>query len=398
MAHRAYARALAGLHGAARVDIDRAREQSQASTATAPEGQAASPPLPQWVDVIEAFCRYDNPELGQLANKATSWKQLALLLSYIHLENSRYSLVGIESGQRIHDEAPYCFRVVDGLSDSALGLKHLFTVSAPELLTQVIKEKFARLPGLPEDIRTAVRPGKTRGAGLLARLFSSGKKEKASLGRAALVAKLLKAGRPEQDSAEPSWAVLGRMIEEVTFAQIYRRAHFLKKFLNVESESFVQEAVKDIPDHPYLAFIRTFAIPDGQRRQETQKLLRQFQVIDADVQLTPLIDATGRLEKPGANQGYAVWRKMEQNMDDIARDLTLRCRRLGGKRLLDAAHRLIKVSPHSGDAAAILIESDWDFAKGKVSQWEKTLSYHPKVIEQLAKRYYSKGDSYRAVK
>ncbi len=99
--HRAYARALVGLHQLALADVLSAKELREAS--------AGSLPLPFWTGALESFCQ---GRLPQMVKEATSPKQ-ARLAAYLNLVAVLYSQRAdwiVSAASEVIEKAPGCLR------------------------------------------------------------------------------------------------------------------------------------------------------------------------------------------------------------------------------------------------------------------------------------------------
>jgi hypothetical protein len=102
LAHRAYARALVGLHGAALTDLE----------ATQLEPSPAIVELPKWADLIADFCMFNAVALKQASEP--SQQELAALLRLLIAEQSDVPGMTPRTARAESAEAPECYRITDG--------------------------------------------------------------------------------------------------------------------------------------------------------------------------------------------------------------------------------------------------------------------------------------------
>ena len=107
---------------------------------------------------------------------------------------------------------------------------HVATTVGPQVLDQIVLRRIGEIGTLPASIRERV----DRQAGEIA-----------------LVEALRRSGDPGADPGEPSWSVLGALIRETRFVQIWRRLNFMKTAWSVPVDDFWTEARASVKDHPF---------------------------------------------------------------------------------------------------------------------------------------------------
>jgi len=358
--HRAYARALAGLPGAALGDLEaagRARDN------------AGEGPAPPWAGAIDAFCRCD---LERLAAPPAdpALVQLNPLLRFLVAEesggplqvsqgNGNSAFLGA-AGRAVLAANPECFRVMDRLSRlEDIGIKHEVTVLGPAALSESLPRRLAEVPGLPAAVK---RP-------------SGGD------GEPAIVRALIAAGAPADDPGEPSWAVLGSLIREARFALTRDRAEFLRFIWLVPLDEFLDEARPLVADHPYRWVIEAYNTPAGRRLAPTPEGLGI-----ADFEAT-------EFDYAKYQPGVPLFDEVQAHADPTARDLAFIARLSATPEGVAAFAGLLRaVSPHSPYAAAAEIELDWPKADARATDWEKAYAGHPVVLGSLARHYLAAKD------
>ena len=104
LSHRAYARALAGMHQEALNDLEEAGKR--------PAGEKGVKPA--WVELIAASCRFDTAPL-EAAGRDAHLGELALLLRFLALEDPATPLVALNAGSDALARRPDLYRVIDGM-------------------------------------------------------------------------------------------------------------------------------------------------------------------------------------------------------------------------------------------------------------------------------------------
>jgi tetratricopeptide (TPR) repeat protein len=384
--HRAYARALAGMHGAALADIAEADRQHQATTTGLAGDQAArAPAAPTWVKLIEAYCRYDTAQLQAGPHRDPENAELALLLWFLTVENSDSSTLKVQTALAVLRACPECFRVHDAMCDvGGVSNLHRATTFGPSVLRESLPTRLPALPGIPAAVKLACKSP-----------WFSGPADEGlpPANLPSIVKALLEAGAPGKDATEPSWAVLARLIEEVAFVQVQRRAHFVRYTWCLplqDVQKFLNQALPLVAGHPYRSFIASYAVEAQRDPPAFSACFADLQIVDADFGMTPLIKAMWNI--PAADGAYPArdaWKLAFLHVDAIARDLELNLANNNEGARPAIARRLLAVSPHSPYAVAALILWDWPYASQHAQELEQTHGQQLPVIAALARRYSS---------
>jgi tetratricopeptide (TPR) repeat protein len=353
--HRAYALTLTGLHKEALDDLVKA--------AALPEGKEI---VPTWVAWIEACCSYDTPKLA-------GNDPLEKFLAYLTVENCGSHSFERRKVVEALGANPDCYRLVDAMcAISGVSNLHKATVIGPQMLGSRIYARLKALPNLPKRVKDAIE-------GL-----------KASPSEFEVRASTWKALLASPEPVEPSWSLVGRLIEETTFAQTVRRGEFMRYSWNVPTEEFVSESAPLIADHPYRAVVSSYGLDRNRQKKEWAALFDRVSCVDVSDPYLPLVRATWDLDPGGRILGKKAWDLATHHRDATAFDLgaTLRFFR---KEEVDqrrkTAHELLAVSPYSPAAIAELSASDWAAIEPRAGELEKSLGHQPPVLRALGKRY-----------
>lgn len=380
--HRAYALALAGLHGDALEDLaaaERLRKQRP--------DEAAEPP--EWVALIDAYCRYDTPALREAAQQDESFAPLASWLALLTTEGSGSQGWVLETGKEALDATPDNFYAIEAMADVAgVNYNHALTQIGPAMIVLATPERLRQIEGLPQDVREALPPARPGDAAPQDR-------------RRAIAEALLRA---RDDTGEPSWAVLGRMLQEIDFTHARRRAVFMGWQWGVGGEAtaeFLDEVQPLIHDHPYAPFLRHYAMPTAVWRREAPTIMRGVEVVDPQHQYATMFGATTGVEAPGRLQGRQATTLSYYHMDLTADDFWGQIARYRDEEQRPSKVRfaqfLQKVSPHSPLAVMALLEADpLNLTLGR--HWEKQFAHHPGVLRVLAEGYEQSGRDDDAVR
>ena len=158
------------------------------------------------------------------------------------LEHSGCQLATINAARAALAVNPTCLRLIDAMcDDTGPGMLNQLTDQGPAMFSQMLGDNLAKMPQFPpavSDLMTKLRrPGGN------------------PTGRETVCQALIDAGEVGKDKGEPSWAAVGRTIQEITFTQAKRRANLIAEQWGVDASDYVREVHPLIIDHPYKAFI-----------------------------------------------------------------------------------------------------------------------------------------------
>ena len=368
--HRAYARALAGLQGAALGDVAEAEARVKAGAAR-PEGA--------WAKLIDPYCRYATGRLADVAGMDKGAAPLAMLLCFLTVEHCGSRSVAVEMAKAALQVNPDCLFLVDAINHvSGVGYLHRTTVLGLQMFAGELQQRMGQMPSLPPAVNEALKAG--------------GGRVTAS---AAVATALVQAGAPGADSQEPSWAALGWMVREINFVHVFNRIDFVANQWAVDPTAELAQLRPLVADHPYRGILDYFDahLPAAQRQQA----LRDVQVTDTGPSAVRFLHWTGMQGRPSGTSG-----NMMRHVDLVASQIEeilwwqntpkwASARAHDGEIIRD-------VSPESPVGMAALIESDWDGAREHLEQWEREHGDHPALTRALAMKYTELGQSGEAIK
>jgi tetratricopeptide (TPR) repeat protein len=242
--HRAYVRALVGLHNAARIDVKAARKARDKKT---------SQPLPFWSDILEAFC---DGQLPPMMEKAKD-KQEKRLARYLNMQAVMYSdlhAVTIKTCSELLQDCPDCLRAADALcSTRMIGPMRMVTDSAFSHVSNMLRRRLPDVPGFPASLSKRVTDAKP----------ADGAGEKASEDeiefRVQLVADIKAETASGRDTLEPSLSSLGHLIEEIQFLQVVRRLELENTIWAIPTEPTLSAYRPLCAGHRYAAFLDSYS-------------------------------------------------------------------------------------------------------------------------------------------
>jgi tetratricopeptide (TPR) repeat protein len=360
--HRAYAEALIGIHNYALADIAEARALAKA---------AGDPKSPVWAALIDAYASQDitrmNVEKGPTA-------PLASLLRLMVLEYPLMTDLTLLAAKDVLAFEPTCYRAHDVMCQVG-GLTNLqeTTEIGPAVLARTLAEKLRAVDSFPRAVLTNVDNAK----GVDPAIFKA----------------LKQAGAPSADAGEPSWAVLGRLIQEIRFVQIYRRLHLMRTVWSVPVAEFWNESAATVAEHPYRSYLETLVWARPQANRALVDQIEQIDIANVQVVSVSMLSAIYRSQHPKAR---LAWTFAVQHIDNNAHDLAELVQNSDALDKPVRAQSLLAVSPKSLFAKAVIIEKDWDRAKPHLAEWERDAEGSPALLAALAKRYTELGKTEQA--
>lgn len=358
--HRAYAKALSGVHDSAVADLDAAKQLRKAA------GEAGE--SPRWVSIIDAYCAFRTNELGAFAERG-DYSQLAGLLQFFHLETLKESAAVQILSQQLMERNPENFRLLDALCDCcAINTLHAVTQLAPAVLHQTAPLRLQRVSGLPAEA-VQLLPGNASRTDGLTKLADS-----------------LASTPAEDDQEEFSWRILGRMLQETEFIQLWRRVYFMRFQWAVPTEEFI-DAVADVATgYRYRPLIELCSTDAKRWQTAAETVVGRMELEELDfVQLRAFQTALGQTWQTQWTQQYAAAeRRATMHSDDVYRDLLLQLEKEKQQASNSVAKRLLKVSAGSPDAAAAMIRQRRRATPEQVAELEKQFPYSPQVWKALS--------------
>ncbi len=369
MWHLAYAWALAGRSDEALAAIGHARrlKKSHAKTDKTDDDSVGGPSAPEWADIINAYCHSNVSALRRHASNSDRWDELAMVLAFHAVEYAGKSNLPDMIGDSVIKNLPGCFRVHDAYNDCIGVIRgHSATVDSATALMMELPRQLSSVKDLPESARKLVDP-----------MIDSGPSNAwTAMGKSipSLVKALAAEGIPERDTGEPSWECLGRMIEDTAFAQVQRRANFLKNWLAVSANEFVQHTKPIHKDHPYACLMAAYGLDEPKKVKAFCEIIKDLDMRSADTSLlrirniadgiwTAVYQETPRFR----DQYYQIWANHDAIRGDLGRFIRV------DNEPMDRARWLIRAAPYDPAALTTIIMEELEKHENRIDDWlEKT--------------------------
>jgi hypothetical protein len=267
------------------------------------------PPMPAWARFIGPLCRYEVEELGKHV-KDPHAGQLAALLRFLAVDQVGGRTWPVQTALEALETIPECYRVHNTLCAFAgVSTLHSATLAPVKLAGETIYGRVDSMPGLPQKVGAVIRaknlvcsqlwqmlvkrrPPSPEGEFLFRQHLMD-----ALLGEGELNA--VNAGKvPAFDSGEPSWAVLGGLIRELSFVQVGNRARFEYEQWSVPTEEWLKQSSPLVKGHPYRPFLEIYAWME-QKRKDAASRLTKMDLSGCDLGALPLFNSRSSTEFVG---------------------------------------------------------------------------------------------------
>jgi len=361
--HRAYACSLAGLNAAALDDL------------AAADALKTSPP-PPWVALLDPLCRYQPGRLIDLATSDRARLGLGTFLAFLTVENSgsQGAIMGFaDAALRAN---PNCLRLIDAMCDqTGPGPLQDLTESGPRIFGQLLGKNLERVPDMPQPIIDLIRR------------LRSGQANPA--GRETVCQALIDAGAPDHDTGEPSWAALGREIQETTFAQVRRKAYLISTAWGIDASDYVASVQPLVADHPMKPLIDAYGFAHADNPNLMLQSLRSIPRERLTLAAIPLYRMEMIYQSYGPGTSLNTLNDIVGNVDITSRDLDcllyLFTNQPRNAWTDDLVGMLTNVAPDSPLLLARAVRDHWDPDNAK--KWEADSGGYPTVAFALGSQY-----------
>ena len=368
LAYRAYARALVGFHGAALEDL----------AATQINAAARKAELPKWADLIADFCMFDSQAVKIFSDP--SQQQLAALLRVMMAEQSDSPGLTPKVACAESANSPECYRICDGYVIPRYyqhpDEREVQPDNGSPMVDQTIAARFTAIADLPAEVTKVIQRDRSENPARRRKIIQS----------------LLdvQPATPADVADEIPWALMGRMLREISFYQAWRQ-------MCPESETTGTGSIEDLPslyaDHPDAGFLRMAQASSAESRKAFRTLLETVDADGMEFQQWPLVDFLGRETNSNFRGPMFLNVAIQNRMDDVARDIVRRIQNEPNPNSVPRAKRLLAISPYHPTGRTTLIRFAWDQVRGQAADWERTSRTQSTVLVALGKQYAATNDS-----
>jgi hypothetical protein len=335
--HRAYAYAMAGYYAPALADLSKAKSLN-ADLSTAPK----------WVSLLEPLCRYQTDQLKSAAGAATPEERLAAAMAFWTVKSS----VGVAQkfdllGDAITDN-PNCFDLQEEACEiTGPGPLNDLVESVPQAFGAYLGANLQLQPGLPRSVSDQIN--------------SLRRGEANPTGRELVCQSLIKEGDPASDKGEPSWAALGRTVQEDTFVQVRRKADLIAYMWGIDASDYVAQTRDLVADHPFKGVLDAyghFHDADYGAFHQAVASLPVERLTLAAIDLVRTTDWTG-VSSMSTDEEMTMIDNSDSNAIDLDTLISMWEGRNSNEMMQDVLGRLSRVAP----------DSPWITARSIVDRW-----------------------------
>jgi tetratricopeptide (TPR) repeat protein len=351
--NRAYVRALVGLHRDAAADL---------ATAAGLPSATGGPARPDWVALVDALAHDDGHRLSEVQGPQA---RLAALFRLLIVEFPPGSRLALDAARQVVELEPECFRAIDAMCRfPGVSNGQTATSIGPEVFAQKLPAALKKMNGFPvEPLKHLDHP-----VG----------------GNAALFTKLEQAGAAGTDQGELSWSVLGHLLRETRFIQVFRRLYFMRYAWSVPVDEYWNESHLDVAEHRFYPFLEMLAVPSADPVQTHRAFFDRLLTLD----LEPREDPMFRILRQSKNRNAVrTWSTSMFHSDQTPGDLSEIILNSDPEEKVKFARVLLEVCPDSPYAVASLIEHDRNTSKEELAQWEKQAEHSPALLGAFGRRY-----------
>ncbi len=302
--HRAYARALVGLHADALEDLE---------GVALPQVQLEPP---AWVALIDPYCRWQRSELSELGEVNNALNPWALRLRFQLNANYRYSDWIYDAGVEHLQSFPTAYGVYADMAQFGHSLAATRTGSqyAPAAFARFSMVSLNALDNLPANIKDQLPTDLAKFRALAAEVNDPNPQDQFSPFPAYFGKQLVKAA---DDDMSPglSWAALGTLIRDEVFVEAAN--YFAVSMVATEHShaADVDNIVPTVGDHPYLPYLQSYRFNERQQPEERQQLAGEIELRDVTHRMGRICSLTWNAEVNGRKDvGRVAWQLLDRQL------------------------------------------------------------------------------------
>ncbi len=361
---RGYTWALLGRHHSALADLKKAGELAAAET----ERSAAQP---VWLDLLEAYSRYDREKLLEERDDTKQLARLLQLQTVLYYGSSQSRLL---AARRVLDAAPDCYLAINRLTDvPTLGTRRSGAELGFETAARHLPDRLKAIDDLPDEARRALSD-------------EPGEDERLIGPRAAAVDALCAAA--EADAGEPSWAVLATLVDDLNFKHASREIDFLSNWLSVDVEEELKELQPLYAKHSFGAFLESESKDARRARRAAEALKQSLQAPHVWLHLHLQQGRAVGVAEPGSD--WREWRfgpLQLRHMDETYGNIVGAAPEFRYSTGARQVRRLLAICPHWPISHVYALLRDPNYAKQQGRALEDRFPREPAVCRALGLAY-----------
>ncbi len=353
---------------------------------------------PPWLRLLRLSTRYEFAELQRFAeDEEFKYREIAALLWFMSSRMSLSSAFTIETGVKVRTIIPYSQCVIAGLFDSAgVPMNHRLSVQGGPVQLLAIYDHLADVADLPDSVSGDLQlkdsndPDQTNPDEVLQQLV-------ASQSPADVATLLEEAG--ELDKHEPSFHVLGSTFRAWNLQHVCQRAYFLKSYLGMDADDFVNETQDLVKASEYSALYAAVGVsshsPAELASETTESIPHQeLNFCSVGFGMLRALPFTARTQH-GIVRDY--FRRLWYDAGNFEEAYRRQINTHSGKERLAMVKWLNNVSEHAPIYYSELVLTDWGSVADKAEEWDKQYPRYPGLQWALARARKSFGNTDRAI-
>lgn len=310
--HRAYARALVGMHAMAIEDIDQ--------MAGTPEDK-----LPEWTNVVKPYVEFDGSKWTVITAQHPHLAELVALLEWDQIHNYMHGRWIYERGLAAAKKIPEAYSIYSVMANwKALGTKRTGASLGSRAFGGLLPKRMLTLKKLSDEdqeIQKAI-------GDLVAEHENTIDGRKFRAAPMKLAEGLRSIATREAKPSECSWSILAELIAEEQFVEAANLLHVSGDATEHSDEDLVNSLLPLVKGHRYAALIQSYALPPA-NTQQAQEILQELSVIDPRPCMQQMFSKTWRTRGGSGYNGNdlqwrAIWERNSTLPDlrDVLYDLT----------------------------------------------------------------------------
>jgi tetratricopeptide (TPR) repeat protein len=380
--HRAYALAIAGLHGMALQELSRLPALSDKEGATAID--------PAWSKVIEPLCRFQDKPLQELTSDP-ALKQLAAQLHF-DMQSSYcvepWNVAIVPAALKACPESYGIYHLM--ANDSPMMTQRQAVGAAPEIFGSRIPRRVAALDGIPSSVTELIGEQSGVQNSWIAQWIRGERESKAWSPVPTQVAEAL---RKADDQPEPSFQVLAARISAEQFVEVANYLMVSSNAVEYSKKDLVDRFAPLVAGQPYTPFIQSYGIERYQEPEKLAELAGQITVRDPRPNMQQMYNIFWNYSDTRGNQychlsEQALWQHDYTLPAMIGSLANVNSTWWKADNLVSHFQRYVEdvraISPHSPTALRLAINTTLKPTSEQLTEWEERGQSDPHALSEIA--------------